>query len=188
MLTTIFRNRLSTTFGMLAALAIGGAIQVLAPSTLKAEEQDPTWRLMDRLQTQIADAEQVRGRLESFQNEIIRVRRTAEGSRDMVLAGCLLPQEHRVADLYGAATRAYNGLLEGLTEEDLDKISQNLEMLSLIDSLQRKVEVQRDACRGRETVVYVQSGPRQEVPPEPRNARPVPAQLSNVVASANDDF
>ena len=188
MLTTIFRNRLSTTYGMLAALAIGGAIQALAPSTLKAEEQDSTWRLMDRLQNQISDAEQVRGRLEGFQNEIIRVRRTAEGSRDMVLAGCLLPHEHRVADLYSAATRAYNGLLEGLTEEDLEKISQNLEMLSLIDSLQRKVEIQRDSCRGRETVVYVQSGPRQEVPPEPKAVKPVPALTSTVVASANDEF
>lgn len=189
MLTTIFRNRLRMTTGMLAALAIGGAIQVLMPMSVKAEESDSTWRLMDRLQNQISDAEMVRGRLELLRDDMTRVRRGAEASRDMVLAGCLLPHENRASDLYSAATGAYNGLLAGMTEEDLDKISHNLEMLSLIESLTRKVEVQRDGCRGRDTVVYVQTGPRQEVQAEPqRPVKPIPATSSSVIASAGADF
>lgn len=121
--------------------------------------------LRTRLAQPIDDADRTRGRLDRLHEELLRVRRQAEDSRDIVLAGCLLPHEHRADELKTASNKAYNELMAGLTENDIGKISYGLEVFSILDGLEKQLVGQRDRCRGTEAVVYVDDGPHLPMPP-----------------------
>jgi len=191
MMTTNLSRRLRAILGLFTALILVGAAFSIVPGVVQAGEQmrgqlfrgwfkqEPAPSklspnsLRSRLSRPIEDADQLRVRLDRLHEELLRVRRQAEASRDIVLAGCLLPHERRADELRTASTKAFNELLSGLTENDIGKISYGLEVFSVLEHLEKQLVGQRDRCRGTEAVVYVDEGPHLPMPaPMPRGIQP----------------
>lgn len=186
---------------IISALSMLVAVYMISPTSLEAGQLEPghAWHrwfgpestvakssppsLRTRLAGALEDADRTRKRIDRLSEELLRVRRTAEDQRDIIFAGCLLPHEKRARQLAGVSTNAYNALLAGLTEEDAGKISHNLEIFAVLEQLEAQVKDNRDLCRGKDTVVYVEEGPHLPIPP-PRAKPKAPRMTAEKGASS----
>ncbi len=119
------------------------------------QDPDPLMEVLkevDRYQTRFRD-----------QAQSIRVLQAqAIDARDTLLFQCLGARLERADELCAAAEKAYQDLLTGITEEDLDLTRHALEIAALLPRLDRELNALKNECVGTLPGIYVERLPHRK--------------------------